>query len=93
MVHPDAVETAVSAARSAGIPLEHLIVFDTEPSKMSAVKEFRSISDLVREGLGRPISFIEPKINARTKLAFLGFSSGTSQKSLILVLYDDLEDL
>lgn len=74
LVHPDALETAVSAARSAGIPLDHVIVFNIASKRTP--EGFRSISDLVRAGLDQELNFVEPNIDARTKLAFLSFSSG-----------------
>ncbi|KAJ4481951.1 phenylacetyl-CoA ligase [Lentinula aciculospora] len=78
LVHPDALETAVMAAHSAGMTLDRVVVFDVD-SKI-APKGFQSVSSLIREGLDHPISFVEPKIDARTKLAFLSFSSGTTGK-------------
>ncbi|KAJ3808435.1 phenylacetyl-CoA ligase [Lentinula aff. lateritia] len=73
LVHPDALETAVTAARSAGITLDRVIVFDVDSK--NAPKGFQTVSNLVREGLNQPSNFVEPKIDARTKLAFLSFSS------------------
>ncbi|KAJ3917476.1 hypothetical protein F5877DRAFT_91216 [Lentinula edodes] len=78
LVHPDALETAVTAARSAGIALDRVIVFDVDSK--NAPKGFQTVSNLVWEGLNRPSNFVEPKIDARTKLAFLSFSSGTTGK-------------
>ncbi|KAJ3850653.1 phenylacetyl-CoA ligase [Lentinula lateritia] len=78
LVHPDALETAVTAARSAGITLDRVIVFDVDSK--NAPKGFQTVSNLVREGLNQPSNFVEPKIDARTKLAFLSFSSGTTGK-------------
>ncbi|KAF5382316.1 hypothetical protein D9757_008487 [Collybiopsis confluens] len=78
IVHPEALETAISAARSAGIPLERILVFNI--GSKDTPQGFQSISDAVREGLAQPKQFSEPVIDARKKLAFLSFSSGTTGK-------------
>lgn len=74
LVHLDALETAVTAARSAGITLDRVIVFDVDSK--NAPKGFQTVSNLVWEGLNQPSNFVESRIDARTKLAFLSFSSG-----------------
>ncbi|KAF9071241.1 phenylacetyl-CoA ligase [Rhodocollybia butyracea] len=78
IVHPEALETAVTVARSTGFPLERIVVFDVEST--ATPKGFTSVSDLVKVGLEKPPNFVEPVIDARTKLAFLSFSSGTTGK-------------
>ncbi|KAF5382321.1 hypothetical protein D9757_008482 [Collybiopsis confluens] len=78
IVHPEALETATSAARSAGMPLDRILVFDIGSKRNP--QGFRSVSAAVREGLAQPRQFSEPVIDARTKLAFLSFSSGTTGK-------------
>ncbi|KAJ3830641.1 phenylacetyl-CoA ligase [Lentinula raphanica] len=78
LVHPDALETAVAAARRAGITLDRVVVFNVDSQK--STEDFLSISALIEEGLSQPSHFVEPKIDARTKLAFLSFSSGTTGK-------------
>lgn len=74
LVHPDALETAVSAARSAGISLDRVVAFNIASKRTP--EGFQSVSDLVRAGLDQETNFVEPNIDARTKLAFLSFSSG-----------------
>lgn len=74
IVHPEALETAVTVARSTGFPLERIVVFNVEST--DTPKGFASVSDLVKVGLERPPNFVEPVIDAKTKLAFLSFSSG-----------------
>ncbi|KIK59395.1 hypothetical protein GYMLUDRAFT_44743 [Collybiopsis luxurians FD-317 M1] len=78
IVHPDALETAVTAARSANIALDRIVVFNI--ASRDNPTGYLSVSDLVREGLGKPKAFVEPIIDNRTKLAFLSFSSGTTGK-------------
>ncbi|KAJ3733320.1 phenylacetyl-CoA ligase [Lentinula guzmanii] len=78
LVHPDALETAVTAASRAGIALDRVIVFDVDGR--NAPQGYQSVAKLICEGLNQPTHFVEPKIDARTKLAFLSFSSGTTGK-------------
>ncbi|KAF8895161.1 hypothetical protein BD779DRAFT_1668498 [Infundibulicybe gibba] len=66
IVHPSAIHTATSAATVNDAPKGH-----------------RTINELVEMGLGRPATFTEKKLKpgeAKTKLAFLSFSSGTTGK-------------
>ncbi|KAK1225412.1 hypothetical protein PQX77_011661, partial [Marasmius sp. AFHP31] len=71
--HPEARETALQAAKDAGIPDERIILFNVPGSSRT---ELKTVNDLVHQGSRQPISFKEPRIDARTKLAFLSFSSG-----------------
>ena len=60
---------------------DHIILMD-RPEKPSPIP-LPTISDLVKEGLSQYPSFKERKLNpgeAKTKLAFLSFSSGTTGK-------------
>ncbi|KAF8871809.1 phenylacetyl-CoA ligase [Infundibulicybe gibba] len=79
IAHPSAIRTATSAATAAGIPLDRVILFDA----MDAPKGHKTIDELVRMGLGRPMAFVERKLEpgeAKKKLALLSFSSGTTGK-------------
>ena len=69
--HPDALSVTLEAAKACGIPSDRVILFE----ETKAGSKFTTIDDLVKLGAGRR-KFIEPKIDARTKLAFLSFSSG-----------------
>ncbi|KAJ8080399.1 hypothetical protein PM082_017232 [Marasmius tenuissimus] len=75
--HPEARETALQAAKDAGISSERVILFNVPGSSPT---ELKTVNDLVQQGSRQPISFKEPQIDARTKLAFLSFSSGTTGK-------------
>ncbi|KAL5494984.1 hypothetical protein ACEPAI_446 [Sanghuangporus weigelae] len=77
--HPDSLDTALSAARQSGIAVDHIVLMDElrAPNPIP----FPSVSDLVKEGLARPSSYTERKLNpgeSKAKLAFLSFSSGTT---------------
>ncbi|KAF8843210.1 acetyl-CoA synthetase-like protein [Paxillus ammoniavirescens] len=78
ITHPGSLSTAVSAARAAGIPDTHVIVFDQVPEN-----NHTAVETLVQEGLRMEQCFIEPRLKrgeAKSKVAFLNFSSGTSGK-------------
>lgn len=83
IVHPDAVQTALAAAKAADISSDRVVVFDgTFPTKIPS--NHRTVGNLISEGLKKPDpSFVERTLKSgegRTKLAFLSFSSGTTGK-------------
>ncbi|KAF8558343.1 acetyl-CoA synthetase-like protein [Imleria badia] len=78
IAHPVALRTAVAAARQAGIPDTRVLVFDEVPGSAHA-----SVDALVQEGLRMDRCFIERKLKpgeAKSRVAFLNFSSGTTGK-------------
>ncbi|KAL0581189.1 hypothetical protein V5O48_000879 [Marasmius crinis-equi] len=77
--HPESYETALLAAKDSGIPAERVILFNV-PGSASSRTDLKTVNDLVQQGSKQPITFKEPRIDARTKLAFLSFSSGTTGK-------------
>ncbi|TFK68434.1 phenylacetyl-CoA ligase [Pluteus cervinus] len=86
IVHPEALETALSAAREANIPLNRIITFNrtgTHSNTSPEASQFATIDEVVEQGQRIPIGFKEHKLGkgeAKTKLAFLSFSSGTTGK-------------
>lgn len=77
VVHSDNLPTALKAARDTGIPLSNIILMDN----VIANGPYLTVDRLVEEGLSEPAAFMERKLvpsEARTKLAFLCFSSGTT---------------
>ncbi|KAK2461344.1 hypothetical protein APHAL10511_006629 [Amanita phalloides] len=77
-VFPDCLEVARKAAHEAGMAPERLILFNTI-SQASA--DYTTVDDLVHLGLKAKHSFVERKLKqgeARTKLAYFNFSSGTT---------------
>ncbi|KAJ7212301.1 phenylacetyl-CoA ligase [Mycena pura] len=75
--HPEALEAATTAAKSVGLSLDRILVFDVENTSCG---QFASVDSLVKQGL-RMKPFFEPKLKpgeGKTKLAFLSFSSGTT---------------
>lgn len=83
ITHPACLRTAVSAARRAGIPDTHVVVFDEVPGSAHP-----SVEALIQEGLRMDQCFIERKLKpgeARSKIALLNFSSGTTGKPKVRV--------
>jgi 4-coumarate--CoA ligase len=69
---------AQSAARKVGIPANRVILFCPLPGIVHP-----NVQNLVAEGLRREPHFVERKLNpgeAKTKIALLSFSSGTTGK-------------
>ncbi|EPS98680.1 hypothetical protein FOMPIDRAFT_1024545 [Fomitopsis schrenkii] len=80
IVHPSNLLVALEAARAVGIPPEYIVVFDV-PGLASGSQT--TINEIIGEGMTKPLSFTERRLNrgeARTKLAFLSMSSGTTGK-------------
>jgi 4-coumarate--CoA ligase len=78
IVHPDALGVAQSAATLAKIPSERIICFDVKGSNN---KEHLTVDQIIEEGKKKPQAYEEKKLKkgeAKTKLAFLSFSSGTT---------------
>ncbi|RDB15263.1 4-coumarate--CoA ligase-like 7 [Hypsizygus marmoreus] len=84
IVHPDSLETALAAAKTVGFPSERVVVFDRSSGSRSGIVDRLTIGDLVKQGLTTHDSpFVEKRLKpgeAKTKLAFLSFSSGTTGK-------------
>jgi 4-coumarate--CoA ligase len=81
LVHPPSLSVAVEAAKQVGLSAKNIIVFNV-PGE-STPGGFATIDDLIVKGLRRPQGYVEPILKAeeaKTKLAFLSFSSGTTGK-------------
>ncbi|KIJ39426.1 hypothetical protein M422DRAFT_210302 [Sphaerobolus stellatus SS14] len=77
--HPTSRDVAVEAARLSSIPESHIVYL---PQTGAAPLE-PYLDDLISEGLQSKPSYVERKLNpgeAKTKLAFYSFSSGTTGK-------------
>ncbi|OCH94731.1 phenylacetyl-CoA ligase [Obba rivulosa] len=80
VVHPDFLKAAIAAARSADIPIYRIILFDA-PSSSNIPASHPVLSNLIQDGLKLEAQFEEKRLNAgdaKSKVAFLSFSSGTS---------------
>ncbi|CCM05467.1 uncharacterized protein FIBRA_07688 [Fibroporia radiculosa] len=83
IAHPWNLPAAISAARSAGLSTDRIILFDMEceGSSSTELAGHTTIQELVTEGHSSMQIFIERLFRpgeARHKLAFLSFSSGTT---------------
>ncbi|KLO20729.1 phenylacetyl-CoA ligase [Schizopora paradoxa] len=81
LCHPDVVDIALAAGRQSGIAADHIVLMQSL-SRPSPIP-FSTIDDLVSDGLKRPQCFTERRLNpgeAKTKIAFYCFSSGTTGK-------------
>lgn len=82
IVHPAFLPAASEAASKCGIPAERIILLsDSQPSKSKDVHPH--LDDLIAYGLSQKPNFVERRLakgEAKTKLAFLSFSSGTTGK-------------
>jgi 4-coumarate--CoA ligase len=79
VVHPDCLATALSAARVAGLPSDRIVLLNSGCLGPNLV----TVDNLINEGLKTESTFVERKLRAgeaKTKLAFLSFSSGTTGK-------------
>jgi len=82
IVHPETLDTALSAAHACGISPQHIILFDGKSPGSTHAPNHRTVEDFVKQGLSTADpSFVERRLGpgeARTKIAFLNFSSGTT---------------
>lgn len=79
IAHPSCIETALAASRQCGISADSLIILDK--LQTSSPIPYVTVPELINEGLARPMSFTERRLSpgeAKTKLAFLSCSSGTT---------------
>ena len=77
-VHPVALNTAREAARVVGLPQDRIVLLEPLPSSPHG-----NVQDLVKFGLREQQAYNERRLEqgeARTKLALLLFSSGTTGK-------------
>ncbi|CAL1695160.1 unnamed protein product [Somion occarium] len=80
ITHSGSLSTALTAARDSGISEDRIVILDSQSGTSSP---YPNIESLVREGLARGPSFVERRLElgeAKTKLALLNFSSGTTGK-------------
>lgn len=79
IVHPWNLPTALAAAQRIGMAMDRIVLFNAEESNTKY--SHLTLQQLIDEGVKRPVPFIERRLKpgeARTKLAFLSFSSGTT---------------
>ena len=83
IVHPSILPAAVEAARTAGLPDDRIVLFDPVPGS-----PYPNLQDLVSFGASQPQKFTPFQLRpgeARTKIALLSFSSGTTGRPKVRV--------
>ncbi|TCD60045.1 hypothetical protein EIP91_010839, partial [Steccherinum ochraceum] len=79
LVHSENLAIAQDAARAANLPADRIVLVDSP--RVPALQLHMNIDRLVQEGLALPPQYTERRLNpgeAKTKLALLSFSSGTT---------------
>lgn len=82
IVHPDFLSAVLIAAQKAGISNDRIIPLDALSSSESA-RVGPNVHELIEYGLSQNPNFVERRLRpgeAKTKLAFMSFSSGTTGK-------------
>ncbi|KAH9964248.1 phenylacetyl-CoA ligase [Russula dissimulans] len=82
VVHPDALENALIAARQVGMPSDHVVPLGPIQGPLSSTVG-PDLDQLIDYGLALRPNFVERRLRpgeAKTKVAFLSFSSGTTGK-------------
>ncbi|KAI0827402.1 acetyl-CoA synthetase-like protein [Trametes gibbosa] len=78
IVHPLNLPVALEAAQAVGTSVDRVVLFDSIPGSSQT-----NVEDLIAQGLREPQRFAERRLKpgeAKTKLALLCFSSGTTGK-------------
>ncbi|KAF7307183.1 Phenylacetyl-CoA ligase [Mycena indigotica] len=97
LVASESLSTALSAARQAGLSEDRIIVI--EPSCGSRFHgRHETLSNLIDFGNEKPLNFIERRLNpgeAKTKIAFYSFSSGTTgtPKAVVIPHYSVITNI
>jgi 4-coumarate--CoA ligase len=81
ITHLAVLNTVLSAARKVGLPTDRIVLL--ESSANSDTHIHFTLDDLIAEGLSKEPHFVERRLapgEAKTKVAFLNFSSGTTGK-------------
>lgn len=82
VVHPDVLPIAQAAAKQVNLPESHIILIKT-PSVSHPSCNHPTLDEIIASGLSIPPAFTERRLSegeAKSKLALLSFSSGTTGK-------------
>lgn len=82
VAHPDVLHVAMKAAEQSGIPPNRLVLLGT-PERVPPNFSGYNLHSLIEHGLSQEVKFVECKLEpgrAKTRAAFLLFSSGTTGK-------------
>ena len=84
-VHPAMLAVAAEAAHAVGLPYDRIVLFDSVPTSPHS-----NVQELIKFGLAAKQEYTERRLKpgeARTKLALLLFSSGTTGKPKVLPFF------
>jgi len=82
VAHPDVLHVATKAAEQSGIPPDHLVLLGP-PKRVTPNFSGFNLHSLIEHGLSQEAKFVECRLEpgrAKTRVAFLLFSSGTTGK-------------
>ena len=82
VAHPDVLRVATKAAEQSGIPPDRLVLLGT-PERVTPNFSGYNLYSLIEQGLSQEAKFVECRLEpgkAKTRVAFLLFSSGTTGK-------------
>lgn len=88
IAHPSCIDTALAACHTAGLSSDRIVLFD--PVLNLNFPCFSTVRELIADGQNREPNFVERTLNvgeAKTKLALLSFSSGTTGKPKVRALF------
>lgn len=87
LVHPDSLTVSLEVAREAGLSSDSIVLFNSDDGSKE-IHRHETINSLIDLGLTDRTSYIERVLapgEAKTKLAFLAFSSGTTGRPKVEV--------
>ena len=87
ITHPVAMKTVLSAARKISLPTDRIVLLGSLANSIPT--DLSTVNEMVAEGLSTNPSFIERQFapgEAKSKVAFLSFSSGTTGKPKVAVM-------
>lgn len=86
VIHPIFLDTAHKAAQIANLSDDRIVLIETPP-RAGTTSTHPSLDSLVEFGSNQAQNFVEPRFKAgeaKSTLAFLSFSSGTTGKRFLL---------
>lgn len=87
IAHPTVLKPVLSAARKISLPTDRIVLLESLANAATPIH--CTLDDLVAEGLNKEPHFVERRLapmEAKTKVAFFSFSSGTTGKPKAVVI-------
>jgi 4-coumarate--CoA ligase len=92
VAHPNVLHVATKAAEQSGISPDRLVLLGT-PERVTPNFSGYNLPGLIEFGLSQEVKFVECRLEpggAKTRVAFLLFSSGTTGKPKVRTLGDEM---